>query len=104
MLLLDMPTYVDILNRNTVTMRTIMVLMTSWKVLTPIGDLQGRAVLTMSNKLMRTMYTNVDTIMTNNNKSVLILNNKSVLILNNKSVLALKSRSEERRVGKECRL
>jgi hypothetical protein len=91
MLLLDMPTYVDVLNNNTVTMRTIMVLMTSWKVLAPIGDIQGHAVLTMSNKLMRTMYNNVATIMTLNTKSVLNLNNKSVLLINNKSVLVLKS-------------
>ena len=99
MLLLDMTIAVNTLNHNTVPTRTTMVLMTSWKVLAPIGDIRGRAVLTMSNKIMRTMYTNVDTIMiinnksvlTNNNKSVLILHNKSVLILNNKSVLAIKS-------------
>ena len=38
-LLLDMPTYVDVLSRNTVTMRMTMVHMTSWKVLVPIGDI-----------------------------------------------------------------
>ena len=91
MLLLDMTIAVNILNHNTVPTRMTMVLMTSWKVLAPIGDIQGRAVLTMSNKIMRTMYTNVDTIMIINNKSVLILHNKSVLIINNKSVLALTS-------------
>ena len=79
--------------RNTVTMRTTMVLMTSWNVLASIGDIQGRAVLTMSNKIMRTMYINVDTIMTINNKSVLIINNKSVLTNNNKSVLTLNNKS-----------
>ena len=38
-LLIDMPISVDTHNRNTVTMRTTMVLMTSWKVLAPIGDI-----------------------------------------------------------------
>ena len=37
--LLDMMIFVDTLNRNTVTTRTTMVLMISWKVLAPIGDI-----------------------------------------------------------------
>jgi hypothetical protein len=88
MLLLDMMIAVNIINHITVPTRTTMVLMTSWKVLAPIGDIQGRAVLPMSNKIMRTMYTNIDTIMTINTKSVLILNNKSVLALtSNKKIM-----------------
>ena len=84
---------VNIINHITVPTRTTMVLMASWKVLAPIGDIQGRAGLTMSNKIMRTMFTNVDTIMTINNKRVLILNNKSVLILTNKTILILNNKS-----------
>ena len=84
MLLLDMTIAVNIINHITVPTRTTMVLMTSWKALAPIGDIQGCTVLTMRNKIMRTMYTNVDNMMT-------IIHNKSVLIINNKSVLALTS-------------
>ena len=78
-LLIDVPISVDTLHHHNVTMRMTMVLMTSWKVLALIGDLQGNVVIAMSNKLMREMLLKVATRMTTKLKVVPTLYIKSAI-------------------------
>ena len=76
-LFIDVPISVDTLHHHNVTMSVTMVLMTSWKVLAHIGDLQGNIIIAMSNKLMRAMLLKAATTMTTKLKVIPALYIKS---------------------------